>query len=188
MCWFTAHLWQAVSMSHVCRSCYLWVCFHAVLQKHVSSARGADSCKVSDAGKSPLPLQRLTLRPTDVSLQGINEKYSSFGSERCRCPGTEELIYCSLSTTVLLVSLALVWKLLKVSEKSPRGCRLPLIGGAVGGLQVLVPLLVRTWSRSNSDSAVAIINNSNIYLKNSSLLTCTVALVLKDIKPSSDLV
>lgn len=132
MCWFITHLCKRSQCPTSAGVATYEFAFMQFCRSMFPSARGADSCKVSDAGKSPLPLQRLTLRPTDVSLLGINEKYSSFGSKRCRCLGTEDLIYCSLSTTVLLVSLALVWKLLKVSEKSPRGCRLRLIGGATG--------------------------------------------------------
>lgn len=129
MSWFLTHLWQPASLSHVRSGCYLRLCVHALLQKRFPRHEAQNSCKASDAGKSPVPLQQLALCPTDVSLRGMNEIYSSVGPKGADALGTEELIYCSLSTTVLLVSLALVGKLLKVSEWSPRGCSLCLIGG-----------------------------------------------------------
>lgn len=70
MSWFITHPWQAVSMSHVRSSRYLWVCFHAVLQKHVSQIH---------AKQATLERVLYLCSGSPVSLQGINEKYSSLG-------------------------------------------------------------------------------------------------------------
>lgn len=130
--WILIHRRQAASLSHTaavgtygfafmhfCRS----PCLGTRRKFMQSKWHWKESC--TSAAARPLPYWR--------QPPGNQWNILQFGSKRSRRLGTEELIYCSLSTTVLLVSLALVGKLLKVSERSPRGCRLSLIGGDAAG-------------------------------------------------------